>query len=310
MGSAPLRQQATSIAVAVRTAHTFLVFAPRSAPQVHPFTSATLSVCDDDGPGNGIKVCCDLNRRPEECCKNATETKDLGPPISSVIAGPVRPTSISSGTLTSTRRRTISSSPSSINPSFSSPNPEASTIPEATEKTVSHSNLGAGLGGGLGGAAALLIGIAIFFCWRRRGKQGKGSEDTNHEMDAHDSTYLNNSMLFPAELTEESKPPIGPAELPTKMPPGPYELQGDSTVNVDNQASPTSSNGANIKLQNGPELGDTGPNPDKLAPSVTTPASNSGYLKDAKIGVKRPLAQNRPDSTSSQSGPWHDRFYN
>ncbi|KAL8655949.1 MAG: hypothetical protein Q9226_002841 [Calogaya cf. arnoldii] len=288
----------------------------------HPFTSATLSVCDNDGPGNGIKVCCDLNRRPGECCKNGTETKDLGPPISSVIAGPVRPTSTSSGTLTSTLRRTISSSPSSINPSSSSPNTEASTIPEATEKTVSHSKLGAGLGGGLGGAAALLIGIAIFFCWRRRGTQVKGSEDTNHEMDAHDSTYLNNSMLFPAELAEESKPPIGPAELPakmppigpaelpTKMPPGPYELQGDSTVNVDNQASPTSSNGANIKLHNRPELGDTGPTSDKLAPSVASPASNSGDLKDAKMGVKRPLAQNRPNSTSSQSGPWHDRFHN
>lgn len=202
---------------------------------------------------------------------------DREAPISSITAGPPRstaastiqdddpslPTSTSSGTITYTLRRTVSLSPSSTNPSSSSPNLEASTIPPATEETASHSNLGAGLGGGLGGAAALLIGLGIFICWRRKGKQVKESEDLYHEMDAHDSTYRHNSMLFPAELNEEdSKTSMEPAELPTKLPPGPYELQGDSTVMTHNRASPTSSN----------------------------------------------VAQNRPDSTQSQGGPWHDSF--
>lgn len=248
---------------------------------------------------------------------------DREAPISSITAGPPRstaasiiqdddpslPTSTSSGTITYTLRRTVSSSPSSTDPSSSSPNPEASTIPPATEETASHSNLGAGLGGGLGGAAALLIGIGIFICWRRRGKQVKESEDLYHEMDAHDSTYRHNSMLFPAELNEEdSKTSMEPAELPTKLPPGPYELQGDSTVMTHNRASPTSSNDAKTRPHDKPELGDTCLTPDKIASSVTTPASNSSDLKDADMRVKRPLAQNRPDSTHSQGGPWHDSF--
>ncbi|KAL9000680.1 MAG: hypothetical protein Q9169_000716 [Polycauliona sp. 2 TL-2023] len=264
----------------------------------NPYTSF-LSVCDDDGPGNGINVCCDLGRKPGECCKNGSEIMDRGAPISSVIAGPPRstaaslvqdddpslPTSTSSNTLTLTLRRTVSSSPSSTNPSFSSPTTEPLTILPATDKSASHSKLGAGLGGGLGGAAALLIGAAIFMYWRRRGNYAKESETPYHEMDAHDSTYRHNSRLFPAELTE-SKKSMEPAELPAKLPPGPYELQGDTTTAAisHDRAPSLSTNDAKIRTHEKSELfGDT-LHPNDPGSDGRTPASDSNGVKN--VGVK------------------------
>ncbi|KAL9036249.1 MAG: hypothetical protein Q9180_004408 [Flavoplaca navasiana] len=246
-------------------------------------------------------------------------------PISSITAGPPRPTaasilqdddslptSTSSNTITFTLSRTVKSSLGSTSLSLSSPNPEVSSPPPTTEppeEPASRTNLGAGLGAGLGGAVALLTGIAIFICWRRRQKQVKGSETPYHEMDAHDSTYRHNSMLFPAELNEEdSKKSMEPAELPAKLPPGPYELQGDIAPIAHGHAPPTSGKNAMIRHHEKPESGDSNLIPEKPGSDATTPSSPPGHLKRAEMGVKRPAAMTRPDSTQSQGGPWHDRF--
>ncbi|KAI4276752.1 MAG: hypothetical protein LQ337_002278 [Flavoplaca oasis] len=243
-------------------------------------------------------------------------------PISSITAGPSRasiiqdddslPTSTSSNTIAFTLSRTVKSSISSTSLSLSSPNPEVSSPPPTTEppeEPASRTNLEAGLGGGLGGAVALLTSIAIFLCWRRRQKQAKASETPYHEMDAHDSTYRHNSMLFPAELNEEdSKKSMEPAELPAKLPSGPYELQGDIAPIAHGHAPPTSGKNATIRLHEKTESGDTTLISEKPGSDATTPASPSGDPKKAEMGVKRPAALNRPDSTHSQGGPWHDRF--
>ncbi|KAL8786646.1 MAG: hypothetical protein Q9213_002675 [Squamulea squamosa] len=271
------------------------------------------------GPGNGINICCDLGRTPGECCKNGSELMNREPPISSITAGPPRatassniedddpslPTSTSSGTLTLTLRKTVTSSrsslsstsllgPSSLSVNSSSANTQTSDIPPATGN---HSNLGAGLGGGLGGAAALLIGIAVFIFYRRRQKPSIESNVKYHEMDAHDSTYQHNSMLFPAELTnEDSKTSMEPAELSPKTAPafGPYELPGGDEAVGAAQVPVASSNNVENSHQEKPKLGDT-----------TTVSELSG-LQDTEVKVRRPLAQKRPDSHSS--GPWHDNL--
>ncbi|KAL8771836.1 MAG: hypothetical protein Q9209_002774 [Squamulea sp. 1 TL-2023] len=238
------------------------------------------------------------------------------PPISSITAGPPRATaasniedddpsiitSTSSGTLTLTLRKTVTPSrsslrstsslgPSSLSVNSSSANaPQTSDIPPATGH---HSKLGAGLGGGLGGAAALLIGAAIFILCRRRQKPSTESDVKYHEMDAHDSTYQHNSMLFPAELTnEDSKTSMEPAELSPKTAPafGPYELPGDDkAVGV----PVASSNSVENTHQEKPKMGDT------------TTVSELSSLQDTEANVRRPLAPKRPDS---HSGPWHDNF--
>ncbi|KAL8922409.1 MAG: hypothetical protein Q9172_003565 [Xanthocarpia lactea] len=273
--------------------------------------NAFLSTCDSDSPGNGFSFCCDAGRKPGECCNNGSEILSGDKPYSSITAGPPRatgasilrdddpslPTSTTFRSFTTTVRRTVSSSrsssnpsppsPSSFNPSSSNPNPQQSTIPPVTE-AASHSNLGAGLGGGLGGSAALVTGIAVFICCRRRYKRVKEGVDTHQEMDADNSTHRPNSMLFPAELAhEESLAWKEPAELSpqaAELPPGPYELPGDATTIVDDRGPPTISDNAEIRLQHKPELRD---------PS------------DTDVEVKRPLAQKR---MGSGSGPWQDDY--
>lgn len=278
-----------------------------------------MSVCDNDGPGNGISICCDLGRNAGVCCKNSSEIMKRGAPYSSTTAGPPRstaasimqdddpdlPTSTRSGTITSTLRRTVSSSPSSTIPSSSSPNAAVSTNPPpAAKDDVSHSHLGAGLGGGLGGAAALLIGTAIFIYWRRGLKQIKESKHHYQEMEAPGPTYGHTLTLSPAELTAGAGNTwMEAAELPTKMPPGPSELQGDTAFMTNKTASPTSSDVAEIPVHDKPELADTSVIPGKVA-SPSSDRTDAGEMR-----LQRPLLPpNRPDSAHSQAGPWHDRF--
>ncbi|KAL8736689.1 MAG: hypothetical protein Q9166_000055 [cf. Caloplaca sp. 2 TL-2023] len=225
-------------------------------------------------------------------------------PFSSITAGPASataasilgdddpsaPTSTSLDTLTYTLRKTVSKP--STQPSIP---PQNSTLgPQNTEATH-RSNLGAGLGGGLGGAtAAILIATAIAIYWKRKHRRAEKGENKYHEMESQDPTHRHNSMLFPAELThEDSKASLKPAELSSitaKPVTGPYELHAEDKAieksSDDVKATPS----------------------DKTEVDNTSMASDLSDLKEAEAKLKRPLAQNRPDSTYSQSGPWHDSY--
>lgn len=150
----------------------------------------------------------------------------------------------------------------------------------------------------------MLIGIAIFIYWRRGLKQIKESKHHYQEMEAPGPTYGHTPTLSPAELTAGAGNTwMEAAELPTKMPPGPSELQGDTAFMTNKTASPTSSDVAEIPVHDKPELADTSVIPGKVA----SPSSNRTDAGEMRL--QRPLLPpNRPDSAHSQAGPWHDRF--
>ncbi|KAL8701796.1 MAG: hypothetical protein Q9224_000343 [Gallowayella concinna] len=261
-------------------------------------------------------------------------------PFSSITAGPSRstaaplqddddssePTSTTSDTFTLTLRRTVSSSSSTPSP----------TLPPTTEAThpppmeaPHHSNLGAGLGGGLGGAAAVLMGIALFFYSRRKQRRVSVDEGSKyHEMDTPDAAHRHNSRLFPAELHyEDSKVSLAPAELgsskTTAAPVGPYELQGD-LYEMEGDTEAIAKDGDSGGHQDKPLSENTTTSPTYSSDIKTTKAKESSRdspivddmtivsdlsdIRGTAARGHRPSAQNRPDSTYSPSGPWHDNY--
>ncbi|KAI4238790.1 MAG: hypothetical protein L6R40_005645 [Gallowayella cf. fulva] len=262
-------------------------------------------------------------------------------PFSSITAGPASATAAASGTndddnsddssgptattratSTLTLRRTVLSSPRSSTLTMGIPPAatEAATgaaTPPSTEP-AEHSHLGAGIGGGLGGAlAALLLGIAIVICWRRRRQRsalqkGDESKSNYHEMDTPDPAHRHNSRLFPAELNyEDSKTSLGLAELGVKTA-GPYELLGDTEAITVKGLRGGGLDRGDVEgdgiLEDSGDVETMEKKIDGTKEPESEHATDSSDGKDTGAKSRRPLARNRPDSTHSQSGPWHDSF--
>ncbi|KAL8693935.1 MAG: hypothetical protein Q9218_001349 [Villophora microphyllina] len=182
---------------------------------------------------------------------------------------------------------------------------QSSSTTSSSSQTPHHSSIGAGVGGGLGSAIAIsIIGVGLFYL-RRRKKQY--SQEAKEEPRAKPNTTAISwpiSTLYPAELSQEnSEAPMKPVELDS--------IPATKLVDLHEKQSKAS------LLSRAPTLplrSDRRPSPylQREHPTqeddmLVSPVSD---LSDNEAAPRRPppIGVNRPDSVSTYSGPWHDRY--
>ncbi|KAI4200450.1 MAG: hypothetical protein LQ350_003898 [Teloschistes chrysophthalmus] len=198
-----------------------------------------------------------------------------------------------------------SSQPSMLAPvSTIVPDQNASSANASSQKSH-HSRLAAGLGGGLGGLAGLsIIGIGLLWLWQRKKDQTGEKEEPQERPQNYDPIHQPNSMLFPAELShEDSKASISPFELDSQpiveKPAGPYETpSNEGLLTRKPTIPPKSEKRRSPLLQQG--------KPTQEDEMLVSPLSNE--LSDGETASRQALGNSRPNSVTSPSGPWHDRY--